>query len=212
MLQLHRPWKESFGKMGSFYAICPEIPFENRANLALKITNLFKAASKKNIYFGLRFPHWKSRRTIKFIDELCNENPEIIGQLLVHTHPELMMVFPELRGIHIPEKSYSAHEIKQKFPEKLILKSCHKLEQVNGIMDKGISPLISPIFSVAKKGKPLGIKSLLSISKDLRPSVFLLGGFDYEKTKLANSKNFSVAGIRSWQKSENQDKIVSIYN
>ncbi|WP_456402956.1 thiamine phosphate synthase [Persephonella sp.] len=101
-------------------------------------------------------------------------------------------------GVHLPEKSIPINEIRRKFPDIIIGKSCHSLEDALKAEKEGADYIfISPIFETPNKGKPLGISYLKEVVKQINIPVYALGGINEENIKdVLNTGVFGVAGIR----------------
>ncbi|MCX7829976.1 MAG: thiamine phosphate synthase [Acidobacteria bacterium] len=103
-------------------------------------------------------------------------------------------------GIHLSSDSIPTKEIKKRFKNLLVIKSCHSLEEIKRAKKDGADFVtLSPIFetkSKESKSIPLGLKMLNKAVYSLKMPIVALGGVD--KTKildLANSGAYGIAGI-----------------
>lgn len=104
----------------------------------------------------------------------------------------------KLDGVHLPSKSLPIYAVKHRFPELIVGKSCHSVEDVVKAQEEGADYVyISPIFNVEGKGKPIGLEKLKEIIKVSKIPVYALGGINksnYEE--VLKTGVYGIAGIR----------------
>lgn len=108
-------------------------------------------------------------------------------------------------GVHLPEISFDAGFIKQKYPQWIVGQSYH---QVNTLIERSkdslISPdyvTLSPIFNTASKphAKPLGLDVLAYACAGTSWPVFALGGMSAEHIESAFKHGaYGVASMYAW--------------
>ena len=101
-------------------------------------------------------------------------------------------------GVHLPENSIPIKAIKSKFPNIIVGKSCHSLEQVLEAEKEGADYVyLSPIFKTNKKGEPKGLEYLKDVCKKVNIPVYALGGITEDKIdKVLEAGAYGIAGIR----------------
>jgi|GEM_PF-4094031 len=108
-------------------------------------------------------------------------------------------------GVHLPETSFDAGFIKQKYPQWIVGQSYH---QVNTLITRSKNSLIgpdyvtlSPIFNTASKpnAKPLGLDVLAYACAHVSWPVFALGGMSVKRMESAfNQGVYGVASMHAW--------------
>ncbi len=101
-------------------------------------------------------------------------------------------------GVHLPERSIPIKKIKEKFPDIIVGKSCHTLEQAIKAEKEGADYIyFSPIFEVPNKSKPVGLEKLKEVCQSVKIPVYALGGITKEKIpEVLSTGAFGIAGIR----------------
>lgn len=105
-----------------------------------------------------------------------------------------------LSGVHLPENSIPIKEIKNKFPELIVGKSCHSIDSALKAEKEGADYVIfSPIFYVEGKGKPQGLEKLEKLVNMLSIPVYALGGINKSNMeKVWQTGVHGIAGIRTF--------------
>jgi thiamine-phosphate pyrophosphorylase len=108
----------------------------------------------------------------------------------------------KLDGVHLPSKSIPILAIKHRFPDLMVGKSCHSVEDIIKAQEEGSDYVyISPIFKVEGKGQPIGIEGLKEVLKVSKIPVYALGGINksnYEE--VIKTGVYGIAGIRFFLK------------
>jgi len=104
----------------------------------------------------------------------------------------------EAIGVHLPEKSIPIGEIKKKYPDLIVGKSCHSLEQCIEAEKEGADYIyFSPIFNVPNKGKAVGIEKLKEVCQAVSIPVYALGGINEKNIdQVFNAGAYGIASIR----------------
>lgn len=113
-------------------------------------------------------------------------------------------------GVHLSSDSLPIAQIRKKFHNLLIIKSCHSLKDVKKAEKEGADAVVvSPIFETpSKKGfvNPLGIKTLKKIVNSSKISVVALGGIDKENiSEIASCNVYGISGIRLFNITNKKD-------
>lgn len=103
-----------------------------------------------------------------------------------------------LDGVHLTSRSVPVSVVKRKFPDLIVGKSCHSVEDVLNAEDEGADYVfISPIFEVEGKGKPIGIEGLKKVLEVAKIPVYALGGINNSNVEeILKTGVYGVAGIR----------------
>ena len=101
-------------------------------------------------------------------------------------------------GVHLPSKSVPIDAVKHKFPDLIVGKSCHSVEDAVRAEKEGADYItFSPIFETPKKGKPKGLNELKKVVEVVSIPVYALGGITEEKIPdVLKTGAYGVAGIR----------------
>jgi len=101
-------------------------------------------------------------------------------------------------GVHLPEKSIPIKVIKEKYPNLLVGKSCHTIEQAIQSEKEGADYIyFSPIFAVPNKAKPVGLEKLKEVCQRVKIPVYALGGITEDKIdSVLEAGAYGIAGIR----------------
>ena len=101
-------------------------------------------------------------------------------------------------GVHLPSKSVPIDFIKHKFPELIVGKSCHSVEEAIEAEKAGADYItFSPIFETPGKGKPKGIEALKEVVQKVNIPVYALGGITEDKIpEVLKTGAYGIAGIR----------------
>ncbi len=101
-------------------------------------------------------------------------------------------------GVHLPSKSIPIAEVKKNFPNLIVGKSCHSIEELKEAEKQGADYVfLSPVFFVEGKGKPIGIETLKQAGKETNIPIYALGGITKENLKsVLDTGVFGVASIR----------------
>ncbi len=101
-------------------------------------------------------------------------------------------------GVHLPSKSIPIEAVKHKFPELIVGKSCHSIDEALKAEKEGADYItFSPIFETPKKGKPVGLEALSQVVEKVSIPVYALGGITEEKIPdVLKTGVYGIAGIR----------------
>ena len=104
-------------------------------------------------------------------------------------------------GVQLPSDSMEAGMVKSFFPELLVVKSCHNLEDVLKAETEGADcATVGPIFATpSKEGiiRPIGIEKLKNICSSCGLPVIALGGIDLGRIReVKETGAYGSAGIR----------------
>jgi thiamine-phosphate pyrophosphorylase len=176
-----------------------------------KYNSYFFKNNNKNIGIIYRNYNAKSREDeLSKISKACKRTRL---QLFVSNSLKLAIKF-KAQGLYIPSfnkaKNYSNVE---KRNLKIIGSAHNQKEILNKIQQKCSAIFLSPIFSVAKSKKSLGIHKFNYICNENMVTIFPLGGIiekNIKKLKLLNSKGFG--GIRMFKKKPAYKRPVFIKN
>jgi len=130
---------------------------------------------------------------------LCKETKEALKGydvfIFVNDKVDIAYIL-NLAGVHLPEKSIPIKDIKSKFPNLIVGKSCHSIESAKKAEEEGADYIFySPIFAVEGKDKPKGLEGLKDVLKNVKIPVYALGGIN--KQNLQEVLNTGVYGIAS---------------
>ena len=103
-----------------------------------------------------------------------------------------------LDGVHLTSRSVPVSVVKRKFPDLIVGKSCHSVEDVLKAQEEGADYVfISPIFEVEGKGKPIGIEGLKKVLEVAKIPVYALGGINNSNVEeVLKTGVYGIAGIR----------------
>lgn len=104
-------------------------------------------------------------------------------------------------GVQLPSVSVPAARVKSFFPELLVVKSCHTIEDILDAEAEGVdSVTVGPVFATpSKEGiiEPIGIDGLKNICSMCRKPVIALGGMELGNIGLIREAGAAgAAGIR----------------
>ncbi|WP_457643347.1 thiamine phosphate synthase [Persephonella sp.] len=101
-------------------------------------------------------------------------------------------------GVHLPSKSLPIENIKHKFPQIIVGKSCHTIEEAVQAEKEGADYItFSPVFSTPGKGKPVGLEALKAVVKAVKIPVYALGGITEDRIPdVLATGAYGIAGIR----------------
>ena len=101
-------------------------------------------------------------------------------------------------GVHIPSKGLPVVEIKRKFPNLIVGKSCHSINDALQAEEEGADYItFSPIFETPGKGKPQGLDKLKKVVETVKIPVYALGGISESNVQdVLNTGVYGIAGIR----------------
>ncbi|NPA58099.1 MAG: thiamine phosphate synthase [Aquificae bacterium] len=101
-------------------------------------------------------------------------------------------------GVHLPSNGLPVEAVKRKFPDLIVGKSCHTVEEAVRAEQEGADYITySPIFSTPNKGKPVGLEGLREVVEKVSLPVYALGGITEERVKeVLEAGAYGVAGIR----------------
>ena len=101
-------------------------------------------------------------------------------------------------GVHLPSKSIPIKDIKENFPNLIVGKSCHTIEEVKKAEKDGADYVfLSPVFFVEGKGKPIGLETLRQAVEQTGIPIYALGGITKENlAQVLSTGVFGVASIR----------------
>ena len=107
-------------------------------------------------------------------------------------------VLSDANGVHLPEKSIPIEDIKHKFPDLIVGKSCHSLKSAIQAEKDGADYItIAPVFEVEGKGEPLGLEKVKEVVENLNIPVYALGGITEDKIpQVLETGVYGIAGIR----------------
>ncbi len=107
-------------------------------------------------------------------------------------------VMVHAEGVHLPSNSIPVEAVKHRFPELIVGKSCHSLEDAVKAEREGADYIFfSPIFDVPGKGKPKGLEELRRVVESVSIPVYALGGITEDKIKsVLETGAYGIAGIR----------------
>ncbi len=107
-------------------------------------------------------------------------------------------VMVHAEGVHLPSDSIPIEAVKHKFPELIVGKSCHTIEEaIQAEKDGADYIFFSPIFETPGKGQPKGILELEKVLKSVSIPVYALGGINEENIKqVLDTGVYGIAGIR----------------
>jgi len=101
-------------------------------------------------------------------------------------------------GVHLPSNGLPVEAIKHKFPDVIVGKSCHTVDEAIQAEREGADYItFSPIFHTPKKGKPVGLEGLKKVVEAVSIPVYALGGIIEEKIpEVLQTGAYGIAGIR----------------
>ncbi|NPA12415.1 MAG: thiamine phosphate synthase [Aquificae bacterium] len=101
-------------------------------------------------------------------------------------------------GVHLPSNGLPVSVVKERFPDLIVGKSCHSLEEAIQSQKDGADYItFSPIFETPNKGKPKGLSQLEEVVKRLDIPVYALGGINEDNMpSVFDTGAYGVAGIR----------------
>ncbi len=175
-----------------FYAITDrkqfKRPFEEQIKRQLqKGIRMFQLREKDLPSGDLYSYAVKMRELFKGYDAFLFINDRVDIAVMVHAE-----------GVHLPSNSIPVEAVKHKFPELIVGKSCHSLEEALKAEEEGADYIFfSPIFESPGKGKPKGLEELKRVVDSLSIPVYALGGITEDKVKpVLETGAYGIAGIR----------------
>ncbi|NMB99897.1 MAG: thiamine phosphate synthase [Thermoanaerobaculaceae bacterium] len=121
-------------------------------------------------------------------------------KLLINNRSDIAYL-SNLYGIHLSSDSIPVKQIRKKFNNLFIIKSCHSLKDVNKAEEEGADAVVlSPIFETPSKRdflKPLGLSILKKVVNSSKIPVIALGGIDQKNIfEVAGCNVYGVSAIR----------------
>ena len=107
-------------------------------------------------------------------------------------------VMVHAEGVHLPSNGLPVEAVKHSFPELIVGKSCHSIEEAIEAEKQGADYIFfSPIFETPNKGKPKGLEELKKVVSSVNIPVYALGGISEDKIKqVLDTGVYGIAGIR----------------
>jgi thiamine-phosphate pyrophosphorylase len=147
--------------------------------------------------FQLREKDLNSEELFKLAEKLENLLMGYDAHFVVNDRIDIALL-TNASGVHLPEKSIPIKKIKDKFPNLIVGKSCHTLEQAINSEREGADYIyFSPIFDVPNKSKPVGLEALKEVCNSVNIPVYALGGITKDKIEdVLKAGAYGIAGIR----------------
>lgn len=179
-----------------FYAITDR-KFDEHNNL---LSQIKKYLSLGVDWIQIREKDLSDKELLKVLERTVNLSRKKNTKIFVNNRSDLSFL-SRCEGVHLSADSIPIGKIKDKFPNLMVIKSCHSLEQAKKTEKEGadfvtLSPIFEPLSKKYFTTKPLGIKTLFSCVNKLKVPVIALGGIDEDNIfEVAKSGVYGVSAI-----------------